>query len=252
MSEKKSMHYFEFHWQKILGATKGWKDDEFGAYVKLLIEQFDNGFIPDDPDEIDRLITTRKKNWPRLVKKFTAPSDAGQLRNTFMIGIRNEAHERSAINAENGKKGAEIKKKKRSDRLANGEAVAKRSDKRGLSQPVTSNQEPEDTLEEGESVNTRPDLSGSNLYRQPIIPLTEDVLRVFIQHGGTKEMADSFFDRNEATSWFFKGSPITNFANLVPSFITNWKKNEQKGNASGKNDESVVDQLREARKKHSV
>ena len=74
-----------------------------------------------------------------------------------------------------------------------------------------------------------PDLSKSNLYRQPSIPTKDKVLEVFLSNGGTKEMAKVFWDNNEGTGWFLKGSPITNFANLVPSFIQNWKKFEQKG-----------------------
>lgn len=70
----------------------------------------------------------------------------------------------------------------------------------------------------------------SNLFRQPVIPEKEDVLRVFLRHGGTKEMAKKFWDRNESTGWFARGSPITNFANLVPSFVDNWNKNEKNKN----------------------
>lgn len=138
MSERK-MHYFEFHFQKFIAATKGWKDDEVGAFVKLLIEQFDRGYIPDDPDELSRLITTFKKNWPRLKKKFIEPSLPGQLRNTFMCTVREEAHEKSAKNAENGAKGGRAKK---ANAIANGTAFGKRTGKRNDSQPVTSNQEP--------------------------------------------------------------------------------------------------------------
>lgn len=229
MSERK-MHYFEFHFQKIIAATKGWKDDEFGAFVKLLIEQFDRGHVPEDPEEIGLLITTYKKNWPRLSKKFTAPSEPGQLRNAFMITIRNAAHEKSAINAANGKKGAEQKKRKKSERLSDGLANAERTDKRTASQPVTSNQEPVisiDTPEEGESVNTLADLSSSNLFRKPSIPDLETVKRVFAQQGGTAEMAQKFFENNTAVGWFYKGSPITSFSNLVPGYIANWTKNEK-------------------------
>jgi len=140
------MHYFEFHFQKIIAATKGWRDDEFGAYVRLLIEQFDRGYVPDDPAELSRLITTYKKNWPLLKKKFTEPSEAGQLRNSFMCVIRGDALERSAKNSIAGKIGVEKKKRLKSERLSNAEANAESNDeqshKRGLSQPVTSNQEP--------------------------------------------------------------------------------------------------------------
>lgn len=68
-------------------------------------------------------------------------------------------------------------------------------------------------------------LKDSNLFRKPNIPGKEEVLRVFLQQGGTKEMAKKFYERNDSTGWFSRGSPITNFANLVPSFVENWNKN---------------------------
>lgn len=72
-----------------------------------------------------------------------------------------------------------------------------------------------------------PDLSKSNLFREPVIPTKHQVWESFIQNGGTKEMAKSFWDRNEATGWYFKGSPITNFRNMVASYVSNWKKNSK-------------------------
>src|ERR1039457_7096594 len=69
-------------------------------------------------------------------------------------------------------------------------------------------------------------LKNSNLFREPNIPKFEEVHRVFLQNGGTEEMAKTFFNSNESLSWFRNGSPITNFSNLVPSYVQNWKKNE--------------------------
>lgn len=66
-------------------------------------------------------------------------------------------------------------------------------------------------------------LLNSNLYRQPNVPLLEEVEQSFLSSGGTKEMAKIFFDKNEATGWFLKNSPIVNFRNLLPSFIANFK-----------------------------
>lgn len=67
----------------------------------------------------------------------------------------------------------------------------------------------------------------SNLFREPIIPTLEDVELCFIQNGGTIEMAKAFYNSNESTGWFFKGSPIMNFRSLVGSYIRNWKNNEK-------------------------
>lgn len=77
-------------------------------------------------------------------------------------------------------------------------------------------------------------LKNSNLFRQPNIPNFEDVHRVFIQNGGTEEMAKTFFNSNESISWYRNGSPITNFSNLVPSYIENWKKNERNSSTKSK------------------
>ena len=68
-------------------------------------------------------------------------------------------------------------------------------------------------------------LKNSNLFRQPNIPLFDEVHRVFVSNGGTEEMAKTFFNVNNGLGWFKNGSPITNFSNLVPSYVENWKKN---------------------------
>lgn len=87
--------------------------------------------------------------------------------------------------------------------------------------------EEKESKEEKEVSNTHA-LKNSNLFRQPTIPTLEQVQMFFVQSGGTKEMATIFFEKNSAVGWFLKGSPITNFRNLVPSFITNFKANESK------------------------
>jgi len=47
---------------------------------------------------------------------------------------------------------------------------------------------------------------------------------------------NAFFEKNNSVGWFLKGSPITNFTNLVPSFITNWKQNESHQRNNGKSE----------------
>lgn len=101
---KQDDHWFKFFYKKITMSCQGWKDDEFGAYVKLLIHQFDRGALPDNEKELSRLITSFKKNWPMLSKKF-AKGDDGLLRNDFMTDIRNERDEKSKKFSEFGKKG---------------------------------------------------------------------------------------------------------------------------------------------------
>lgn len=73
---------------------------------------------------------------------------------------------------------------------------------------------------------THSDLSKSNLFRNPTIPTIEEVNHAFLSSGGTLEMAKIFFDKNSAVGWYLRNSPITNFKNLLPSFISNFKQNQ--------------------------
>jgi hypothetical protein len=75
-----------------------------------------------------------------------------------------------------------------------------------------------------------PNLTDSNLFRKPIPPTKQQVWEIFLKNDGTKEMAKKFWENNESTGWFYKGSPIINFQNLVPGFVEAWKKNNLKNN----------------------
>lgn len=130
-----------------------------------------------------------------------------------------------------GKKSAEARRKKKEERgkktteLTNVKSVKKKS----TDSTVTVNDTVTVTVTDSESKSEKnfhpPDLSKSNLFREPVIPSKKEVLESFVQNGGDKEMAKSFWERNEATGWYFKGSPITNFRNMVASYVTNWNKN---------------------------
>lgn len=72
-------------------------------------------------------------------------------------------------------------------------------------------------------------------FRKHNIPEFDKVHEAFLARGGTKEMAETFFRKHNATEWFLNGSPITNFVSLVPSFIENWRRNEMKGNRNQEN-----------------
>jgi hypothetical protein len=106
---KKDDHWFKFYYRLILISCQGWRDDEFGAYVRLLIHQFDKDGLPENEAEIAKLITTFKKNWPMLKAKFKKCED-GLLRNDFMKEIRNERDEKSRRGVEIGKTGGRPKK----------------------------------------------------------------------------------------------------------------------------------------------
>ena len=71
-------------------------------------------------------------------------------------------------------------------------------------------------------------LEKSNLFRQPNIPTQEQVWEVICRAGGTKEMAESFFQKYESYGWITSNGAITNFVPLANRFVYNWKKNDEK------------------------
>jgi uncharacterized protein YdaU (DUF1376 family) len=105
----KEDQWFKFYYKLFLISTQGWKDDEVGAYVRLLSNQFDRGGLPDDEAELKKLITSHKKNWPALSKKFKKCDD-GLLRNDFMSDVRKERDEKSIKNKEIGSLGGRPRK----------------------------------------------------------------------------------------------------------------------------------------------
>lgn len=64
------------------------------------------------------------------------------------------------------------------------------------------------------------------------------VERIFLQQGGTKEMALAFFNRYEAVEWKIRGTPIKNFSPLIGNFITNWKENQNGKSIAGTGNKS--------------
>jgi uncharacterized protein YdaU (DUF1376 family) len=110
----KGDYYFKLHYQKLITATQGWKDDEFGAYLRLLIYQFDKGFIPKESSARARIITTEKKNWSMLSEKFPEHAD-GLLKNSFMDEVRNNRKKIDEKKRDNGKKGGRPKSKSVTD-----------------------------------------------------------------------------------------------------------------------------------------
>jgi hypothetical protein len=119
--------------------------------------------------------------------------------------------------SENGKKGAE---KRWENRGAIGEANGGANAKERKGKEIKGK----------ESKDSNASLLNSNLFRQPKVPNLEEVQMNFVSSGGTKQMAEAFFNKHEATGWFLKGSPIVNYKSLIPNFIKIFNENESKSN----------------------
>lgn len=81
-------------------------------------------------------------------------------------------------------------------------------------------------VKDKERTGGAPDLTDSNLYRQPHIPTLEKVQEVFMRQGGTPEQADRFYAKHQATGWYLNNSPIKSFTSLVPGFIAAWNQKD--------------------------
>ena len=66
-----------------------------------------------------------------------------------------------------------------------------------------------------------------NNNKEQVIPTFEKVWEVFQRQGGTKEMAESFFNKHQATEWKINNTPIAKWEFLSNNFIASWNRNEQ-------------------------
>ena len=96
--------YFKCYYQRLMASTSGWTDEEFGAYWRLLMSQFDKGGLPNNLDALNRIAFTAKQNWDILKSKFPVCDD-GLLRNPVMAAEYDRSKTRKEKNRENGEKG---------------------------------------------------------------------------------------------------------------------------------------------------
>jgi uncharacterized protein YdaU (DUF1376 family) len=74
------------YYNDICRSTSTWTDEEFGAYMRLLIEQWDKGILPKDYQRLTRLATSLGSTWPLLKDKFEEVENG--LQNPVMEAIR--------------------------------------------------------------------------------------------------------------------------------------------------------------------
>jgi uncharacterized protein YdaU (DUF1376 family) len=79
---------FPLYYNDILGSTKTWTDEEFGAYMRLLIHQWDHNELPKDYQRLTRIATSLDTNWSMLKNKFEE-TETG-LQNAVLEGIRHK------------------------------------------------------------------------------------------------------------------------------------------------------------------
>lgn len=211
----KGKFYFPFMYQRFYSSTRGWTEEQEGAYLRLLTYQFENGFIPNDMKLIKRISPKAVKNWSLFRSKFDQNSD-GNFINSVMDEIRKKFINRKETNKVNGNFGGRPKTEM---------VIENKTETGHIPNPYPNNSTTvERVLQSEEPAH---DLKNSNLFRKPVIPTKHQVLEAILNVGGTKEMAKKFYEKHEGTGWFINGSPIVNFAALANKFVSNWKKNEK-------------------------
>lgn len=225
---------FQFYAKDFLAGTSDMSNAEVGAYIRLLCHQWDKEILPNDDVKLTRLCSGDNEGIIRAKTKFIE-NEEGNLYNVRLQNTREIQNEFRKSRSDSGKEGA--KKRWHKDGTAIGLPLAKEwvpivlpcalPLAKGMANDSSSSSSSSSVLERKE-IPPPPNLANSNLYRQPSVPTRIQVWECFSRHGGTKEMAKDFFDRNEGVGWFFKGSPITNFSNFVPKFINNWNQIDNK------------------------
>ena len=69
MKEEK-LDWFPIYWQRFIIGTLDMSAEEIGAYILLLIHQWDKGFIPENPQEIKKISRVSVKKLENVLKKF--------------------------------------------------------------------------------------------------------------------------------------------------------------------------------------
>lgn len=88
-----------------LKGTSGMRAEVKGVYINLLLHQWDNGFIPEDIEELSLIAPEIRKVWDTLKVKFPK-TEKGKLQNSKLEEVRDFWKKQRG----NGKKGGRPKK----------------------------------------------------------------------------------------------------------------------------------------------
>lgn len=147
------LHYFKFFHERFSSSTSDWSDEQVGAYMRLLIHQFQHGFIPSDPKKIKKIASKSIKNWKLFESKFFHFED-GKLINVVMHEIRNEAIKKSERNRESGRYGGKVSGKRYKSEPATAQADAEANEEQTLK--LTNNHKPDKIIND---FSSHPDAS---------------------------------------------------------------------------------------------
>jgi hypothetical protein len=205
---------FLFYPNDWIGGTMGMTFEEKGAYMELLMTQFNRGHMT--THMIGQVVG---QIFDKIQDKFIKDQDGLWY---------NERLEEEKLKRQNFTKSRRNNVSGKNQFIKIEEKIEENSGGH-LDGHMTSHMEDENTL----IINTNKinkvteNFKNSNLFRQPNIPTKDQVWEFFHGARATKEMAKAFYDKYEGTGWFINGSPIVKWQAFANNFITNWMKIEE-------------------------
>jgi len=198
---------FLFYPNDWIGGTMGMTFEEKGAYMELLMTQFNRGHMT--THMIGQVVG---QIWEKIQDKFIKDEN-GLWYNPRLQEekIKRQNFTTSRNNNRSGKNQYTKNNKKNKEKEVG-----------HIDAHMTNHMENENTLVINDNKNNIV-TKNSNLNRQPNIPTKEEVWEVFQRSGGTKEMAKSFYEKYESVGWITNTGAITNFIPLANRFISTWK-----------------------------
>ena len=164
-----SLPWLPLYHADLLRATAHWPDEAFGAYVRLLLHQWEHGRIPSDGDELRRVAETAEKHWARLANKF--PDGVNQR----LEVIRAEQHARHRRLSQAGQSGA-VRRWRHGE--ANGPANGPASGD-AIQSPVASPSNRQWRLDATQNQNQNQNQKEQNtIHRSPVAPSGDPAVSV--------------------------------------------------------------------------
>jgi len=198
---------FLFYPNDWIGGTMGMTFEEKGAYIDVLMMQFNRGHMT--YDMIGQLVG---QNLDKILDKFVK-DEKGLYYNARLD--------------EEQLKRKNFTKSRRNNITGNNQHTKNEEKQQGHKEAHMTSHMEDVNISTNIDNNINDKIKNSNLFRQPNIPTKEQVWQFFMGAGGTKEMAKGFYEKHDGTGWFLNNSPIVKWQSLANSYISNWLKNEE-------------------------
>ena len=153
------MHWFPFYTKEWTASVAHMSAAQRGMYLSMLIYQWDNGTVPDCPDQCARIAgatSMGKSDWAVVRDKFHADQD--RLVNHKLEDVRREQQDRHDNASRRGKRGASALHGRSKHGSSTGQALAQAQPKHGssMAEACQSESESESESEERLAITVRP------------------------------------------------------------------------------------------------